>query len=192
LVEDEADTRDLLGRALGRAGYVCTTADSPARALALARTMPPFDVVVTDVVMGGDDRAGLRLLPALRDLGVLAPVVVITAFADVEKVKTALNEGAAYLLEKPFRAPELVVAIEHACQPRGTAARAVDDFLSGARLTDKEQAVAARVLQGLSSGEIAALENNSEKTIRQHLTQIYAKCGVRTRAEFFRKVYARG
>jgi DNA-binding NarL/FixJ family response regulator len=190
LVEDERDTRDLLCRALEREGHACTIADGPESALAHAKSSPLFDVVVTDVVMGGDDRAGLRLLPALRHLGVLAPVVVITAFADVEKVKTALNEGAAYLLEKPFRAPELIVAIERACEPRGSAARAVDEFLSRARLTEKEHAVATRVLQGLSSGEIAALENNSEKTIRQHLTQIYAKCGVRTRAELFRKVHA--
>jgi DNA-binding NarL/FixJ family response regulator len=119
-------------------------------------------------------------------------VVVITAFADVEKVKAALNEGAAYLLEKPFRAPELIAAIEHACQPRGSAARAVDELLSRARLTEKERAVARHVLQGMSSGEIAALENNSEKTIRQHLTQIYSKCGVSTRLELLRKVHSLG
>jgi len=167
------------------------TADSPKSALEGAKNAPFIDVVVTDVVMGGDDRAGLHLLPALRGVGVHAPVVIMTAFADVEKAKIALNEGAAYFLEKPFRAPDLILAIERACQPRGTAMHAVDEVLSHARLTDKERAVALRLLQGLSSGEIAALENNSEKTIRQHLTQIYAKCGVSSRAELFRKVYAR-
>lgn len=192
LVEDEPDTRDLLGRAIERAKWTCVTADSPANALALARSTTSIDVVVTDVMMGGDDRAGLRLLPELRDAAVYAPVVVITAFADVEKVKAALNEGAAYLLEKPFRAPELIAAIEHACQPRGSAARAVDELLSRARLTEKERAVARHVLQGMSSGEIAALENNSEKTIRQHLTQIYSKCGVSTRLELLRKVHSLG
>jgi DNA-binding NarL/FixJ family response regulator len=191
LVEDEPDTRDLLCRALEREGYACVATDSPKSALERATNTAFIDVVVTDVVMGGDDRAGLRLLPALRDVGVHAPVVVITAFADVEKVKIALNEGAAYFLEKPFRAPDLILAIERACQPRGTATHAIDEVLSRARLTEKERAVALRLLQGLSSGEIAALENNSEKTIRQHLTQIYAKCGVSNRTELFRKVYAR-
>jgi FixJ family two-component response regulator len=191
LVEDEPDTRDLLSRALEREGYACVTADSPKSALEGAKNAAFIDVVVTDVVMGGDDRAGLHLLPALRGVGVHAPVVIMTAFADVDKAKIALNEGAAYFLEKPFRAPDLILAIERACQPRGTAMHAVDEVLSHARLTDKERAVALRLLQGLSSGEIAALENNSEKTIRQHLTQIYAKCGVSSRAELFRKVYAR-
>lgn len=190
LVEDEPDTREVLARALERAQFVCVTAEGMQSALDKAKTTF-IDVVVTDVVMAGDDRAGLRLLPALVQAGVHAPVIVITAFADVEKVKIALNEGAAYFLEKPFRAPALIDAIERACQRRDVATHAVDEVLSHAHLTEKEHAVALRLLQGLSSSEIAALENNSEKTIRQHQTQIYAKCGVGNRAELFRKVYVR-
>ena len=37
--------------------------------------------------------------------------------------------------------------------------------------------------------EIAELERNSPKTIRQHVTQIYSKCGARNRAEFIRAIY---
>jgi DNA-binding NarL/FixJ family response regulator len=191
LVEDEADTRELLSRALEREGYACLTAGGPAAAVEMAKGADFIDVVVTDVVMGGDDRAGLALLRALRDAGVHAPVVVITAFADVEKVKLALNEGAAHLLEKPFRAPELVHAVERACEQGGGARHAVEEVLTRARLTDKERIVALHLLEGLTSGEIAALEKNSEKTIRQHVSQIYAKCGVGSRAELFRKVYVR-
>lgn len=44
--------------------------------------------------------------------------------------------------------------------------------------------------QDYLSNEIAALERNSPKTIRQHVSQIYAKCDVSTRADFFRLVYA--
>ncbi len=120
------------------------TAEGPEMALAVARRTPAVDVVVTDVVMKGDERAGLRLLPALRAAGIHAPVVVITAFADVEKVKIALNEGAAHLLEKPFRAPELIAAIERACQPRGDAAHRVDDFLSRPATTRVEGRVVDR------------------------------------------------
>ena len=191
LVEDEPDTRDILSRALERANFACVTADGVQSALDKAKATAFIDVVVTDVVMAGDDRAGLRLLPALGEAGLHAPVIVITAFADVEKVKIALNEGAAYFLEKPFRAPDLIVAIERACQRRDATSPSVEEVLSRARLTEKEHAVALRLLQGLSSGEIAALENNSEKTIRQHQTQIYAKCRVSSRAELFKKVYVR-
>jgi DNA-binding CsgD family transcriptional regulator len=61
----------------------------------------------------------------------------------------------------------------------------------GANLTDKELVVARHLLEGLSYAEIAELENNSPITIRQHLSTVYAKLGVSSRAELFRLVYTR-
>ena len=191
LVEDEFDTRELLGRALERAGYRSIAAKDANEALDLAGKSGFIDVVVTDVVIGGDDLQGLQLIGRLRALGVRAPVVVITAYADVEKVKLALNEGAAHLLEKPFRAPALLEVIEQVREHGGDVTHAMERALSRASLTDKERTVARHLLNGLSSTEIAELEHNSPKTIRQHVSQIYAKCGVGSRAEFFRLVYTR-
>jgi DNA-binding NarL/FixJ family response regulator len=189
LVEDEVDTREMLVRALERADYRCLAAsDAPQ---ALARGTEAFvDVVVTDVVLGSDDRGGLRLMMDLRAAGVRAPVVVITAHADVEMVKVALNQSAAHLLEKPFRAQELVVALEEVLARGADLAHGLERVLSRAHLTEKERAVARHLLDGLSSSEIAELEGNSPKTIRQHVSQIYAKCGVGSRAEFFRLCYS--
>jgi DNA-binding NarL/FixJ family response regulator len=191
LVEDEFDTREILGRALERAGYGALLAGSAEEALERIATCGFIDVVVTDVVMGGDDRRGLRLIAELRAAGVHAPVVVITAFADLEKVKFALNEGAAHLLEKPFRAPALLAVIEQVREQGASVTHAMDRALGRVPLTDKERTVARHLLNGLSSTEIAAIENNSPKTIRQHVSQIYAKCGVGSRADFFRWVYVR-
>jgi DNA-binding NarL/FixJ family response regulator len=191
LVEDERDTRELLAQAIERDGWRCVTAGSPTEALERAKGAGFVDVTVTDVVLGGDDRAGLRLINELRAAGIHAPVIVITAYADVQKVKLALNEGAAHLLEKPFRAPQLLEAIERARSQGGDAHHAVEQVLTRANLTAKERTVALHLLDGLSSSEIAELEHNSPKTIRQHVSQIYAKCGVGSRAELFRLVYAR-
>ena len=191
LVEDERDTREMLGGALERSGLRCLPAADAASALERAREAGFVDVVVTDVVLGGDDRGGLRLMTDLRAAGVRAPVVVITAYADVEKVKMALNLGAVHLLEKPFRAAELVESVARALAQGGDLEHAVEQVLTRARLTEKERAVARHLLDGLSSGEIAEIERNSPKTIRQHVSQIYAKCGVGSRAEFFRLVYVR-
>jgi DNA-binding NarL/FixJ family response regulator len=189
LIDDERDTRDLLARALEREGFSAVTAGSAEEALAVARTTT-FDVVVTDIVLGTDDRRGLRLMTELREVGVAAPTIVITAYADVDKVKTALNDGAAHLLEKPFGARELIAAIERVLSGGGSRPD-VESIFDRARLTEKERTVARHLLRGLSSSEIAALENNSPKTIRQHVSQIYAKCGVGTRAEFLLLAYAR-
>jgi DNA-binding NarL/FixJ family response regulator len=189
LVDDEKDTREMLARALVRAGYDCVAAAGGEEALASAARGRSFDAVVTDVVMGGDDRRGLSLMRELRTLGVRAPVVVITAYADVEKVKIALNQGAAHLIEKPFRAAELIEVIDRVCRSGGDLRDAVDAVLSRANLTDKERVVARHLLEGRTSAEIAELEQNSPRTIRQHVTTIYSKCGARNRAEFVRAVF---
>jgi DNA-binding NtrC family response regulator len=189
-VEDERDTRELLGRALERAVHTCTLASGVREARERAMDAGPFDAIVTDVVLGREDRGGLGLMTELRRMGVRAPFVIITAYADVEKLKIALNQGAAHLLEKPFRAPELIAVIARVCSEGAGIDRPAGDALSRARLTAKERTVALHLLDGLSSGEIAQIETNSPKTIRQHVSQIYAKCGVSSRAEFFRLVYS--
>jgi len=190
LVEDEDDTRESLARSLERARFRCLAARSADDALALARGEDFIDVVVTDIVLDReDDRGGLTLMADLRRAGVLAPVIVITAFADVGKVKMALNEGAAHLLEKPFRASELCDAIRRVQQPAAGVRHAIEQVLTRANLTDKEREVALSMLEGLSGSEIAERSGNSTKTIRQHLTRIYEKCGVGSQAEFFRLVY---
>ncbi len=191
LVEDERDTRELLAAAIARAGYRCVTAANVPEAVERATTTGFIDVVVTDIVLGDVDHGGLRLMTELKTAGVLAPVVVITAYADVEKVKLALNQGAAHLIEKPFRAPALVEIIHRAKAQGGDIRHTVEQVLVRANLTDKELVVARHLLEGLSYGEIAELESNSPATIRQHVSVIYSKCGVGSRAEFFRLVYTR-
>jgi DNA-binding NarL/FixJ family response regulator len=190
LVEDEDDTREMLAAAIERAGYRCICAGSGDEALARAGGGGTVDVVVTDIVMSGNDRRGLALMGELRARGVQAPVVVITAYADVEKVKIALNHGAAHFLEKPFRASELVDTLGRVLAQGGDVRHVIDRALVRVNLTDKETVVARHLLDGRTNDEIAEIERNSPKTIKQHVTQIYIKSGVRNRVEFVRMVYA--
>jgi DNA-binding NarL/FixJ family response regulator len=189
LVEDERDARESLCRSLGEAGHRCVTAASLAEALRVADGERTIDVVVTDVFLGSDERGGLDLIPALRERGIAAPIIVITAFADVSKVKFALNAGAAYLLEKPFRAPQLLGVIAKVLREPDELSRRIDRILLRDGLTEKEMRVAKQLLKGLTSSEIAAVENNSERTIRQHISKIYEKCNVSSRPELFHYLF---
>ncbi|HVW29562.1 MAG TPA: response regulator [Polyangiaceae bacterium] len=112
LVEDEPDARELLAKAIERAGWRCVVAADVLSAMERAEEAELLDVVVTDVVLGRDDRGGLRVLTNLRAKDPRVPVVVITAHADPANVQSVFNQGASYLLEKPFRATELVSVIE--------------------------------------------------------------------------------
>jgi DNA-binding NarL/FixJ family response regulator len=188
LVEDEDDARASLVRTLTREGYACEAAAGDVEALALLAS-GRFDGAVVDVVLGKKVNAGLDLLPELLARAGQIPVVIITAFADMGKVKAALNAGASYLLEKPFTAVELLAVLRRLLDRREDLSPFVERALERARLTDKERCVARLVLKGLPTAEIARVERNSEKTVRQHLGHIYAKCGVASRAEFFHYVF---
>jgi DNA-binding NarL/FixJ family response regulator len=188
LVEDEDDARDSLVRTLSREGFACEAAADEAAALALLAARP-FDAAVLDVVLGQKPNAGLDLVPEVLARAGQVPIVIITAFADMGKVKAALNAGASYMLEKPFTAAELLAVLDRLLVSREDLSPFVERALGRAKLTDKERTVARLVLKGLPTAEIARLEGNSEKTVRQHLGHIYAKCGVASRAEFFHYVF---
>ena len=111
------------------------------------------------------------------------PASIVTAFADVAKVKSALNLGASHLLEKPFRAPELLSVLEQLMARRPDASEAVASAFARAGLTPRESEVALLALKGLSSPEIAQVLSMSDKTVRQHLSRVYEKHGVSGRGE---------
>lgn len=189
LVEDEADARQALARALVREGYDCLEACDVASALAVAERSPQLTAAVVDIVLGPDERGGVRLVPLLRALVPRLPVIAISAFANLANVKQLLNDGASFLLEKPFRAAELSEALARVLRDSSSVSHWVERALCGLGLTAKEEAIAHLLLKGLPTSEIARLENNSDKTIRQHLSQIYAKARVSSRAEFFHFVF---
>ena len=100
LVEDDVDARASLERSLSREGYVVSTAATVEDAVRLAAAAAFLDAVVTDVVLGQDDRGGIRLIGALREQGVRAPIVLITAFAALSSVKQALNEAVDFCVAR--------------------------------------------------------------------------------------------
>ena len=188
LVEDEPDARTILSRRLQAFGWTCLAHASGESALRDPE-LRYVEAVVADVVLGEGRMTGIDLITALRRDEVRAPVVLVTAFADQQRVKAALNAGASHLLEKPFTTEALRAVLEKVTSADVDLLRLVNRALSRARLTRKEEEVARLVLKGLSSSEIGQMIGNSEKTIKQHLTQVYAKLGVAGRAEFFHLVF---
>ena len=188
LVEDEPDARTILARRLQAFGWNCL-AHANAESALRDPELRYVEAVVADVVLGDGRMSGIDLISALRREEVRAPVVLVTAFADTPRLKAALNAGASFLLEKPFTTEALRLVLDKVTTVDIDLARLVNKAISRARLTRKEEEVARLVLKGLTSAEIGAMMGNSEKTIKQHLTQVYSKLGVTGRAEFFHLVF---
>lgn len=188
LIEDEAAAGQALSMALQGAGISCRWVSTFEEAQS-AWQEAPFDAVITDIMLDTNRPDGLEVLKKIEQAGMPVPVVVISAFADQSRTKEALNHGAAYLLEKPFTTAELRKVLERLWQePRGLIGARERAFHQAA-LTNKECEVARLLLKGLSTQDMARLTGNSEKTLKQHISTIYEKCGVSSRTEFFHFIF---
>lgn len=100
IVDDEAAIRQSLEEALGLDGYAAEAAETGEQALAML-TNGAYDLVVTDLKMPGV--SGLELLQALRNQGRETPVIMMTAYGDVETAVESMRLGAYDFIQKPFK-----------------------------------------------------------------------------------------
>ena len=107
IVEDDADLRSLLKRALTEEGFdVRAVADG---ASALADSGPTPDALVIDI--GLPDADGRDVCQALRARGVSAPVLFLTARDALSDRLSGFSAGGDDYLTKPFHLAELVVRL---------------------------------------------------------------------------------
>ena len=152
------------------------------------------DVVLMDLVMPALD--GLAAMRVLRERVPGARVIVLTSFADDDKLLPALRAGAAGYLLKNAEPQELARAVRAAHAGEAlldphVAARLVD-ALAGEkepldRLTPREREVLQLIGRGFSNKRIARELRLSEKTVKTHVGHVLAKLGVddRTQAAVF-------
>ncbi|TNE84839.1 MAG: sigma-54-dependent Fis family transcriptional regulator [Deltaproteobacteria bacterium] len=113
LVDDDATGRRVAVHNLRRAGLEVDDAEDGAAALA-AFDPGVHAVVVTDLKMPGVD--GMTLLATVHARAPGVPVIVITAFGDVEKAVEAMRAGAWDFIEKPFAREKLELAVRRALE----------------------------------------------------------------------------
>lgn len=114
VVEDDDSLRDALLITLEAAGHQVSGADGgPAALAALGRE--PFSMVVSDLRM--DPMDGLTLLGEIRGRYPGLPVLLMTAFGDVDKAVAAMRGGACDFMLKPFEPKTLIDQIARYAVP---------------------------------------------------------------------------
>lgn len=173
-------------------------ATSGEEAVELAARLQP-DVVVMDLQMPGV--SGVEATRRILEAGPSVGILMVTMFEDDYSVFAAMRAGAKGYVLKDTAEEDMLHAIR--AVGRGEAifspavARRVRDFFKGVRSGADAQAVPARafpeltarerevldlIAQGLSNPEIAARLYLSPKTVRNHVSNIFAKLQVADRA----------
>ena len=190
LADDHGVIRDGLGRlieGLEDIELVGTAADG-AEAVERAAQLQP-DVVLMDLDMPGMDgiEATRRITSARPDTAVL----VLTSFSDRPRILGAMDAGACGYLLKDAASADVAEGVRSAARgeapldPRAARtiirARAEPDPLEA--FSTRERDVLTLLVQGLPHELIARRFQNSEKTVKGHLTNLFQRIGVADRTQ---------
>src|SRR5271163_1620085 len=113
LVEDKAELRAMLRKALERAGYTVEEAPDGNSAIEKVRGRR-YLLVLSDLKLPGS--SGLDVLRESRKVEATLPVILMTAYGSVEEAVTAMKEGAFDFIQKPVDLDHLKLLIERAAK----------------------------------------------------------------------------
>jgi len=202
LADDQRVVREGLEMLLGLLPgieVVGTAADGEeAVRLAVARAA---DVVLMDLRMPRVD--GIEATRRLADARPAARVIALTTYADEPTVLSALRAGARGYLTKDAGAEEISRAISAVARGEAALDHAVQHHVIGAvaqaepttlpdGLTPREAEVLVLIAEGLSNQEIADRLVVSQATVKSHVNRVFAKAGVRDRAQAVSYAYRSG
>jgi NarL family two-component system response regulator LiaR len=166
-------------------------ADGEEAVAAVARLEP--DVALVDLVMPRVD--GLEAIKRIRALDAATRVIVLTSFADEDKMLPAVRAGAVGYLLKDVAPQDLVAAIRtvhdgetllHPAVVRELVREVAGDGLQAPAdnpLTPREREVLALIARGRANKAIAFELGVAEKTVKTHVSNILAKLGVSDRTQ---------
>ena len=183
---------------------VVAEADDGDQAVELVTRHTP-DVVLMDMRMPRMN--GAAAISAMADAGLEVPVIILTTFDDHEQVLEAIRAGARGYLLKDVSLDSLIDAVESVArgetmiQPGITESllRGLADGQGGTvpdplpeSLSPRETEVLRLMAGGYSNREIAGALSKSEGTIKNHVSSILAKLGVRDRTRAVLKAIEHG
>ena len=168
VVDDDASISWVLEKALTRAGYNVTRFDSGATALRSLTSVPADgvlpDLLLSDIRMDGMD--GFELISEVQSRYPSIPVIIMTAYGDLDSAVDAYKKGAFEYLTKPFDINELVSLVERAVRETSVNSNPAESTTSGKLMLGDSPAMQEvfRVIGRLASSEMNVLVRGASGT----------------------------
>lgn len=167
-------------------------ANNGVEAVQKARTVQP-DVILMDMVM--PRQAGAAAIREIKKENPAARILVLTSFAEDDKIFPAIKSGALGYLLKDAETDQLLQAIRDVNDGKfsldpSVALRVIRELNHGSDLpptvdplTERELEVLQLVAQGLTNGEIAERLVLGERTVGNHISSILSKLHLANRTQ---------
>lgn len=149
IIEDERTLADSLKVMLNSKGFETDTVYDGESGEQYA-LLDVYDLIILDIMLPGKN--GYQVAKSLRKNHISAPILMLTARADIEDKVQGLNAGADYYLTKPFDSRELLACINALLRRQGTQ---VNELVFGNTHLDLESAA---LVCGESSVSLSARE----------------------------------
>jgi FixJ family two-component response regulator len=188
LVDDDAAVLDSLQLYFARHQVATACFESAEALLAGLDDGALPECIVSDIRMPG--MSGLDLMHHLKERHSAAPLILITALADIEMAVSAIKTGAFDFIEKPFDECRLLSSIHSAAALRrrqATEAAEIEMLRSRFRtLSARQRQVMELAVTGLSNKEIAYRLDISPKTVENHRAWVMERMDTKSLAELVR------
>jgi len=168
VIDDDQSMRWVLTKTLANKGYQVTAFESGSVALASFKRAAPEErpnLMITDVRMPGIN--GFELLKQVKNISPRTPIIVMTAYTDLDTTKQAFHEGAFEYLPKPFDIDDAIDLVARACAQADDEGNLPSQPMSS-NAGDWQSPLRMWAQQQLSQGETDILKNAArtfEKTL---------------------------
>ena len=187
VIDDDQSIRWVLERALTNAGFMVTTFETASSALARFKRSQKSEqpqAILTDLRMPGI--SGFEFLKQIRNIDQSLPIIIMTAYSDLDTTVQAYQQGAFEYLPKPFDIDEAIDLVSRACekQPQVASVEAVDSI--GDEIVGESTAIQEvfRIIGRLSRSHTSVLISGESGTGKELVARAIHKHSPRKNGPF--------
>lgn len=191
VIDDDLDVLDSISTLLSTCGYDVKTFHNVQLFLESNDVTSPGCILI-DLVM--PEIGGFDAMKLIRQKQINHPVIMMSAFGDIEKAVAAVKLGACDYLEKPFAKEKCIKSIEYAksqleLEDQQTKEIGQDYLELYNNLTRREKQVFHLIADGNAGKQIASLMSISYRTMEKHKANVLSKLGISSATDIVHILY---